>query len=259
MRSWLPCALLLCGCSVGLDEYKFDKGPCEPEVTLNDEFEGNALAPCWKIHQAEAASKLGLTGDGKLAIVPEGSTVWDLQGTGPFVFQVVGKTNFSARLAVSTESTMDPTMAPASPNHGAGVMIRDPNAEASFVRYEMGKFNGQLATTAVSTLDGSYLTEIGEEGGQPVTVSWDGTHAGYLLICRSGLGGERIAVARRAGDGASWEEQRVFLRDDLSGDVKVGVEASCPEAGDLRAVFDSIRFKLLPDDDDQEDCVRVFE
>ncbi len=257
--AWVSGALLVCGCSVGLDPYQFDKGPCEPEVSMNDAFDGSALGPCWKTKQPPSYASLAVA-NGKLEIVPDAQTEWDLSGTGAFVYQAVGPMNFSMRVVVGTRNSADPSKPPSAANHGAGVMIRSATDGSSFVRYDFGKRAGSSVTQAVSTLEGSYQPQIGEEGGAPVTDLWTDAEGDVVLdICRAGAGSDRIAVARSAL-GAPWEKPHVFLRDDLRGQLLVGLAVACPDqACDLRAVFDSIQLTQLLVDDDEEDCRKAFE
>jgi hypothetical protein len=242
MRWQALAGLLLCSCSVGLDEYTYDLDDCEPGKTLNDGFDGTELGPCWRLLEPKHAEVV--VTDGQLEIVPEANTEWTQTGTGPFVYQLVDDLNFGVKITVAVQGE-DPSGPPGGDGQGAGLMIRHASNPDSFVRYDLGRHVAGAGTESADTLHGAAATVVTPFAG----------YTGQLLMCRTEPAGDRIAVARRVNEGDEWLDPQGFERADLAGRIQVGLEAHCPGAScDLRAIFDKVEYVRLEDGDDAEDC-----
>ncbi|WP_428263047.1 hypothetical protein [Haliangium sp.] len=212
-----------------------DAGPALP--SLDDEFDGTALASAWQRFRPELLDLA--VSDGALHLTPNQRVLWFDDSQGALLYKRVTG-DFKASTVVRARRASDPAQAPTMTVHLGGIMARAPTAvgdggQEDYVFIVAGVDVDDLSVEVKTTDDGSSTFE-GPTWGSPDAA---------LRLCRVG---DEFRLYKRMPDQGAWVQAASYTRPDMPATVQVGpIAYANTDTPDLRASFDYVRFAPVSD------------
>ncbi len=215
------------------------------ELPIQEFFDGTALPPDFSVLHAGAVSELAVS-DGQLQVTTESETVWWMsQNNALYVYQSINVSDFAVTTAVRARRSSQDSMSINSGYHYAGPMIRTPSSDPAgpqnftfvAVGYQGGCDGGasNCIESKSTVSDESSIERLQLAGATDV----------QLRLCK--VGSSVTAYYRPSIGSGNWIERDSWTRDDMAGNLQVGLMAfSFSVEGDqLRALYDDFEIRAV--------------
>lgn len=211
-------------------------GTVEGLSAFDDEFDGSALDPAWRVHNPNLA--IVTVAGGELHVEPTQtgpSATWYADGEGPMVYRLV-RGDFEVRARVRSYDRGDPRQPPNLEYDLGGIIVRDPASSPGNRDWVHLVVGAGTAAVPIAVEDKNTIDSNSDLRLTPVA-----TPSAELRIVRQGA---VVSLSYRPIGTAVWIALRSFQRPDLPPVVQVGLSSfSWSSPLRVRTSFDYVRFR----------------